>query len=416
MRAGAARADITPEPGIELAGYAARIQPSLGVHMALHFHGLYLESGHSRLFWLHADLIGFDSKLVRRLRARIGECVGLPPHKIVLSASHTHSGPPTMSLLGCGALRAEDGAYLDRLVECAGDVAAEASERVEEVEVLEGRSTCGIALDRRHRELDMREDPVVTLGFRRGNGEYVAVLANYAIHPVSLNHRNRLVSADLAGVAAEHVRTNLPGQPVVLMTNGACGDLNPATQGGDTEACERIGEELGRAVLAAVGQGHPVDEELESHAIPMVVPVEPMGEDAVRRRAQQVREEQAEKDPVWAAASLMAADEWERRMLTRLPLAPLNLAVQEVRIAGRRFFAFGAEVLSAMRPELEKVFGPRVLVVGYANGNVGYLCPAEAFDEGGYEPDLAFIYYGTPKVARGAFEGVVRQLAERSGG
>ena len=56
------------------------------------------------------------------------------------------------------------------------------------------------------------------LGFRRADGTYIALLANYAMHNVALGGENRAVSADMAGVAAAFLRSRLPGEPVVLMS------------------------------------------------------------------------------------------------------------------------------------------------------------------------------------------------------
>jgi hypothetical protein len=38
---------------------------------------------------------------------------------------------------------------------------------------------------------------------------------------------------------------------------------------------------------------------------------------------------------------------------------------------------------------LEREIGPRAIpiVIGYANGNIGYICTKQAFAEGGYEPN-----------------------------
>src|ERR1051326_8682691 len=71
-------------------------------------------------------------------------------------------------------------------------------------------------------------DPIVSaLGWRRGDGSFIAAVLNYAMHPVALGHLNRLVSADWCGYAAEKLSRELPGRPVVLVSNGAAGNLNP---------------------------------------------------------------------------------------------------------------------------------------------------------------------------------------------
>ena len=53
--------------------------------------------------------------------------------------------------------------------------------------------------------------------------------------------------------------------------------------------------------------------------------------------------------------------------------------------------------------------GPRTYVVGYANGDIGYLPPQEIYAEGGYEVDMAYKFYGHFMVAAGGFEQVRRR-------
>lgn len=60
LKVGASQLDITPEPGVELSGFAARIQPSIGVLDPLFAKALYLGDGGERVLWIHCDLVGFD--------------------------------------------------------------------------------------------------------------------------------------------------------------------------------------------------------------------------------------------------------------------------------------------------------------------------------------------------------------------
>jgi hypothetical protein len=71
------------------------------------------------------------------------------------------------------------------------------------------------------------------------------------------------------------------------------------------------------------------------------------------------------------------------------------------------FVGVGAEVFSVMNADIRAAAGRPVYVAGYANGNAGYICPDAAHDEGGYEPDAAYRYYGTRPIPRGAHERVV---------
>lgn len=99
MKCGTSRLCITPPVGVELCGYAARVQPSVGVHDDLYVRGLFLEEGREKLLWLHADLIGYDGFWVRGLRQRLTAELSLEGRQILVSATHTHAGPVTVTTL-----------------------------------------------------------------------------------------------------------------------------------------------------------------------------------------------------------------------------------------------------------------------------------------------------------------------------
>ena len=114
MIVGTAQIDITPQPGIELVGFAVRPQPSSGVLDPLAVRALYLEDGQERLLWLHVDLLAVEESFVAEIRRCIQRELGIPGPRVLVSATHTHSGPPTVHLTGCGQY---DAAYVDRLKE-----------------------------------------------------------------------------------------------------------------------------------------------------------------------------------------------------------------------------------------------------------------------------------------------------------
>ena len=98
MKLGTAQIDITPQPGVELSGFAARVQPSTGVLDKLFAKALYIETEQTKLLWINCDLIGFDRGIVLEFRRWAHEKFGLSMHQVMLSATHTHAGPATIHL------------------------------------------------------------------------------------------------------------------------------------------------------------------------------------------------------------------------------------------------------------------------------------------------------------------------------
>src|SRR5512140_2750769 len=105
MKVGTAQLEITPEVGIDLAGFAIRPQPSTEILDPLWVRALYLEDGPERLLWLHSDLLALEQALADRWRHQLEAESGVPWSRVLISTTHTHSGPATIQLTGCGEVR-----------------------------------------------------------------------------------------------------------------------------------------------------------------------------------------------------------------------------------------------------------------------------------------------------------------------
>jgi hypothetical protein len=110
LRAGAATVALAPPAGTPLAGYgspARRLafpdvlglypyafwfKPSEGTRDPLFARAVFLEEGAVRVAWATVDLIAVDRTFTREVQERL-RAAGLAPVTLIVSASHTHSGP-----------------------------------------------------------------------------------------------------------------------------------------------------------------------------------------------------------------------------------------------------------------------------------------------------------------------------------
>ena len=93
-KAGTAKTVITPEQPIWMAGYAARTQPASGKIHDLWAKALALEDSlGNRSVLVTLDLLALSKPVSDRIRDRIQSDLGLTKDRIILSSSHTHSGP-----------------------------------------------------------------------------------------------------------------------------------------------------------------------------------------------------------------------------------------------------------------------------------------------------------------------------------
>lgn len=399
LRAGTGKVCITPPVGIDLSGFGARDQPSTGVLDGLYARGLYLEDDTERFLWLHCDLLGLSRDHVWRVRRRLARDYGLVPRQILVSATHTHAGPATQRLRGCGTV---DPAYIRALDAHLFTTARDAMADPEVVELRFAEGECHLGIDRRGTPSAHTDPQVPVLAFARSDGTWVAVLINYAMHNVALSHENRRVSADVAGAAAQLVRERLPGGPVAFVTNGACANVNPPRLSDDPSVAYAFGRRLGAQAASLVQQAvRCADPSLESRRETVAVPLEMMTAEAVEAV---YRESIWPDSPGWLRQAMCAWREETRDLIAR-DAAPDHLMsdVQAFRIGPASFAALGAEVFSRMADDLRARHGARTYVVGYAGGNLGYLPPREAYAEGGYEIG-AYRFYGTFNVAPGGFE------------
>ncbi|MGD9092892.1 MAG: neutral/alkaline non-lysosomal ceramidase N-terminal domain-containing protein, partial [Anaerolineales bacterium] len=252
MRAGTSQVCITPPVGLDLGGYVERQQPSIGIHDDLFVRGLFLEEQDEKLLWLHCDLIGLSNEFVTSPKKYFQGAYGLSPRQVVISVTHTHSGPATLSLRHCG--KVDDG-YMHQLKKWINVSAQAAMTNLEPVSLYFGEGQCRLARDRRSRSDYPHVDhrlPVVA--FRKEDGSYLALLANYAMHNVSLSYGNRLFSADIAGIAVEQARMSLPGKPITLLTNGGSGNTVPTKVSSDPRIMFEIGNSLGEMIIQVVGK------------------------------------------------------------------------------------------------------------------------------------------------------------------
>ena len=99
LRAGAGRSDVTPPTGFYTMGYVRSDAVARGQHTRLYARALVLEQGGKKLALVATDLGftpgGMTYEVGRKLAAR-----GFSEQDIVISASHTHSGPAGWSPFG----------------------------------------------------------------------------------------------------------------------------------------------------------------------------------------------------------------------------------------------------------------------------------------------------------------------------
>ena len=404
MKLGTAQIDITPQPGVELSGFAARVQPSTGVLDKLFAKVLFIETEQTKLLWIHCDLIGFDRAIVLEFRRWAHEKLGLGTHQVMLSATHTHSGPATIHLRECGEYDSVYVEFLQKSFRRAAEIAVAQGEVVD-LTCVEGQLP--LAVDRRQTVTPHTDPRVAAIGFRRSNGSFVAVLVNYALHPVALGSKNRYISADIFGEAAKQLSRELLGRPLVLLTNGACGNLNPPAENVSFEQVKLWGRQIAEAVqpllLAGKINFQPTLQLLNRN---LKLPLETLDANGINHFADEALRNAAALAE-WGDRYRRVVGHWRTTLLEQI--GKNDASQHEAELFGVMldeviFFGANAEMFSEFTDWLRENSRRQIDLVGYANGDVGYLPTRAAYAEGGYEVDVAHLFYGGFRLRAGGLE------------
>lgn len=402
-----------------MAGYVARDGGAEGVLDELTVSALVLECDRERLAIVAADIIGVDADLVDE----VAHCADFPRDSLVVAASHTHSGPAGVM----ARLHPADADQLDRdlrqrFVPLCAEVLREALDRLEPATLSIGQAEAIEVGANRNDPFGPHDGAVHVLTVRARNGALRTVLVHYGCHPTVLGAESRLISADFPGAMRLKLASDLAVDgvaPTVMYVNGAAGDVSTRfTRRGQTpDEVRIIGERLARAAAQAVRAALPVTPMLRRAAV--TVPLTPRSLDA----AQLLSETEANAEPATSRSSWSAAEQRKaitaaqgRAVLRRLIAVGAEAIPKSVRleawqlgevtlvtIPGELFASLGTEICRA-------VSGP-CLVVGYANGYIGYLVDEEAEQAATYESLASPYAPGTGQdVARAAAD-LVRRVS-----
>ncbi len=428
MRIGFAKVSITPPIGIPMDGYALRTSPSKGIHDELYARALYVEHGDEAIAMVVLDLLYITQDLLVRIRRAVKELLGISMERVIVSATHTHSGP---SIVGFhSVLRHIDyGWYMDALPWLAATAIAEASRRASKALMrLATGSLPGWAINRR-RPLKDPTDPTVHLAvFEDLGGKVLGSISSYSAHPVVLGHANLLYSADYPGWVARTFETILGG--ISLFITGSCGDVNPLTPG---TSLERIydrssgtfeeAEEMGRAIafegLRAIQGVKPSEPEFLTYSsfktyIELRIPssIEALSIEEARRALEEAVERKDHNEIIKAWFTLKSV-ETVKTLRNLYPSGVAEAEISGVRIGDLAIVAIPGEVFARTGLKIKEMSSlTNTVIAGYSNGGLGYLPTDEAFDEGGYETEfpVCFVNRGVEGKILKASENVLRAL------
>ena len=433
LRAGFHRIDITPPVGAPLAGFAAREGVSAGVHDPLFAHALVIESHGRAAAFVSVDVLGLDAAFVQRVRNMIKSRTGLGQDAVMVSATHTHSAPVTVStFFNPGEML--DQVYMDRLASAIDDSVAGAWETRTQARVGVGSGrVSGIGRNRRTADHLPVDDEVGIIKVLSPDGRPRGVLINYACHPTVLGPDNLLMTADFPAFAIERIEAELGTGSFALFVNGAQGNISTGhsselsaigviTPGRTFERAEELGHRLAEVVLAALPTIPTFDDlplSISSATIHLPFNRYPSpAETAAALSAAQSDLEMLERSG--AAPGQIAPAKTRRlyasirnfyaREAQALPDGRLPTEVQGIRLGSALLVAVPGELFVEIALRIKAETNHPLFIMGITNGYMGYLPNRDAYAAGGYEVVSAKVTEAAEDLLVGAIRDLDRRL------
>ncbi|MCB1224610.1 MAG: neutral/alkaline non-lysosomal ceramidase N-terminal domain-containing protein [Verrucomicrobiales bacterium] len=432
LRAGAAVADITPRefPINMVGGFTGR--GSERAHDPLMARAIVLSDGELTLVLAVVDNLGAGPDVLNQVKALASEKTGIPVANMLISSTHTHTGPSAGRTSGPKPELAYGPVFIEGTAEAIirahanlkpaafgaashplpdevfnrrwflkpGKMPLNPFGRLDKVKMNPGTSPDVI-----DHPAGPTDPDISILSLQDAKKKPLALLANYALHYVGGSPQGEL-SADYFGEFARLMPSRVRGDDdfVAMMSNGASGDINNIPFGvtrPPREPFEQIRIVAQKAADTAWTAWKKIDRHEASPRLGMrqrevtLKYRRPSASDVAEAKAVLAVKDPAaiEKLPKLAqnyASKTVNAAQREEETLTVIVQA---IRIGDFAICGVPFETF---VQTGLDLKKRSPF-PQTMVIGLANGRHGYLPTPEQHELGGYETWL-----GTNQVQKDA--------------
>jgi neutral ceramidase len=410
LTVGVGTSDITPPIGVPMAGYY-HVRLSEGVHDPLQAKAILLENDGVKAALVSCDLINLPRPIVEQTRQEIEKLTGVPAASVMISATHSHTGPVT-SLSWVERTQGEAAklgkAYLEKLPSLIAQSVRNAQARLESVEV---RAAAGeeasVSFNRRYLMKDgsvgwnpgkLNPETVRTIGptdpqlplivFQpAGKATPTAAFVNFALHLDTVGGLQ--YSVDYPYTISSILAQVYPDL-IALFTMGSSGNVNhlnvwsATPQRGHGEAA-RIGAILAAEALKSFARLHPVrSRPLQIRREMLQLDLAPFEADEVENARQVV----AKYGEPGAAPFLEMVHAFKVLELAERKGRPIEAEVQVITLGDEiAWVGLPGEIFVELGLAIKTASPFRYTVIStLTNGSWGYFPDLKAFAEGNYEP------------------------------
>ena len=413
MRVGTGKVDVSPREPMFLWGYPHVKRISTGINDPLYASILFLADDNSSVMTIALDLLYISAEDTVDLRNRIAEQISIEPANIMISCTHTHSGPVTVDLIITGSdpvVPAVDKEYMAEVKDKIVTAAVKAANDIVDAEIaITSAEIDGVGCNRNDPEALRDSEAGIIVVRDQLSKKVFAVSLVYCMHPTVMHEDSTLVSSDFPGYTRMCIQKQLGDDLVVSYHTGPQGNQSPRyhVRAQTFAEAERLGNILGESVVAAVE--NLVDEDFEKNPI---IAVATSTIESVRKQVESVsaaeenltfrrdeferlKRENAGHGPIRTAeCSVFGAEEAvfvakyaESGSLDTKLQNYKKLEVQVFRVGGCYLVGLQGELFVEYSLYIKENFSGQVFVLCCTNGETqGYIVTEEAT---GYEADNA---------------------------
>jgi len=244
------------------------LKPSTGIHTPIRSKVMAIKKGRQNLIFVSIDVVGVEKRFVNDIARHLRK-KGIKKDEILISGTHTHSGPGTLSktlpleLVAVDMYVGRNYRKMRRKVLDSINMALAAQEPAD----LYKSSFFAHGVQRnKFRKIDQdwfNNEAKLLLAKSKASGQWLGGMVNFAVHGGGMPVPLMISSSDFPGQIEINLQQKLANKnkpeakrPVVLFVNGAEADVgvkyDPVTQGNTVENVEVLGRLFGEQSVAAL--------------------------------------------------------------------------------------------------------------------------------------------------------------------
>jgi len=415
LKAGVSIVDISPGKEIELAGYPHFPRYDTGIHDPLYASCIFLDDGITKLAIVCMDILMYSKTYVKSVRTKVSAQTEIPPKNIMISCSHTHSGPWASGRLDLEALKKglkPDENYIKKLEDKIVSLIVKAYKNTFEAKIGVGKGFCGKekGIGGNRRDPKGVADPQVwTIGIQDREGNWKACLVKYSLHPTIIHENSTLVTADYPGYIRKYLGKTKP-DAIMLFAQGTSGNQSTRYFRSEQtfEEAKRIGYAIGKEtnnVLNSMKLKSNTSLIVKSAETDIELKKLPSKKEAeaevlrTRDKLEKLKKENASYIDIQNAnlQNLGAEDTLGFVLLKKkgldLKADELPVEIQIIGIGKSRIVGVQGEIFVEFGLKIQKNSPfKNTFVITLANGCLpGYACTKEAYIQGGYEAGASML-------------------------